>query len=165
MSLPAGYHLTTNSQPLLMASLATTDCSPDITCYHSLSVVTATLSHESLFLFSELVYDWPFTANQFILASVLLRITTRVIFILQLNSCGHSPCVTSSLTRICLAFVKCKYRTCSMLLKVTEHSPLYNIQVLCHFRLCKADHAYLIYLLLRRQLGLLNGCKFDRRQV
>jgi hypothetical protein len=43
---------------------------------------------------------------------------------LHLNPYGHSPCVTSSLTRrwacllwICLAFVKCTCRTYSMLLK------------------------------------------------
>jgi hypothetical protein len=44
---------------------------------------------------------------------------------LQLNPCGHSPYVTSSLTRgwVCLswigfAFVKCTFRTYSMLLKI-----------------------------------------------
>jgi hypothetical protein len=44
---------------------------------------------------------------------------------LQLNPCRHSPYVTSSLTRgwVCLlwmgfAFVKCMYRTYSMLLKI-----------------------------------------------
>jgi hypothetical protein len=46
-------------------------------------------------------------------------------FFWQLNPYGHSPCVTSSLTRrlacllcICLAFVKCTYHTYSMLLKI-----------------------------------------------
>jgi hypothetical protein len=46
-------------------------------------------------------------------------------FFLQLNPCGHSPYVTSSLTRrwVCLlwigfAFVKCTYRIYSMLLKI-----------------------------------------------
>jgi hypothetical protein len=44
---------------------------------------------------------------------------------LQLSPYGHSPCVTSSLTRrwacllwICLAVVKCTYRTYSMLSKI-----------------------------------------------
>jgi hypothetical protein len=43
----------------------------------------------------------------------------------KMNPCCHSPCVTSSLMRgwvcllwICLAFVKCKYRTYSMILKI-----------------------------------------------
>jgi hypothetical protein len=57
---------------------------------------------------SKLLYDWRFTANQFVLASNPLRPTTRIF--IQLNSCGNSPYVTSSLTRrwgclswICLA--------------------------------------------------------------
>jgi hypothetical protein len=47
---------------------------------------------------SELLYDWRFTANQFVLAPSPLRFTTRDLF-LQLNPSGHSPYVTSSLTR------------------------------------------------------------------
>jgi hypothetical protein len=46
---------------------------------------------------SELLYDWRFTANQFVLATSPLRLTNSISF--QLNSCGHSPYVTSSLTR------------------------------------------------------------------
>jgi hypothetical protein len=59
---------------------------------------------------SELLYDWRFTAIQFVLASSPLRPTTRDCFP-QLNLCGISPYVTSTLTRkwicllwICLAF-------------------------------------------------------------
>jgi hypothetical protein len=47
---------------------------------------------------SELLYDWRFTANRFVLATSPLRITT-INFIFQLNTCGYSPYVTSSLTR------------------------------------------------------------------
>jgi hypothetical protein len=47
---------------------------------------------------SELLYDWPFTANQFVLATSPLRITTSNC-IFQLNTCGYSPYVTSSLMR------------------------------------------------------------------
>jgi hypothetical protein len=47
---------------------------------------------------SELLYDWRFTANQFVLATSPLRPTTRI-FIFQLHTCGYSPYVTSSLTR------------------------------------------------------------------
>jgi hypothetical protein len=36
---------------------------------------------------------------------------------LQLNACGHGSYVTSSLTKT-FAFVKCTYRTYSMLLKI-----------------------------------------------
>jgi hypothetical protein len=46
---------------------------------------------------SELLYDWRFTANQFVLATNHLRLTTNIFF--QLHTCGHSPYVTSSLTR------------------------------------------------------------------
>jgi hypothetical protein len=42
---------------------------------------------------------------------------------------------------------------------------VHYIQVLCQSRLCKADHAYLTYLMLQRQLSHLNGRKLDHRQV
>jgi hypothetical protein len=44
------------------------------------------------------LYDWRFTTNQFFLATSPLRPTTTI-FILQLNACGYSAYVTSSLTR------------------------------------------------------------------
>jgi hypothetical protein len=47
---------------------------------------------------SELLYDWRFTANHFVSAINPLRLTTSN-FIFQLNTCFHSPYVTSSLTR------------------------------------------------------------------
>jgi hypothetical protein len=47
---------------------------------------------------SELLYDWRFTANYFVLATSPLRPTT-IIFIFQLTNCGYSPSVTSSLMR------------------------------------------------------------------
>jgi hypothetical protein len=47
---------------------------------------------------SWLFYDWRFTVNQFVLATGSLRPTTSN-FILQLNTCGYSSYVTSSLTR------------------------------------------------------------------
>jgi hypothetical protein len=47
---------------------------------------------------SDLLYDWMFTANQFVLATSPLRPTTGI-FIFQVNTCGCSPYVTSSLTR------------------------------------------------------------------
>jgi hypothetical protein len=47
---------------------------------------------------SELLYDWQFTANQFILASRFLRFMTSN-FIFQLSICGYSPYVSSSLMR------------------------------------------------------------------
>jgi hypothetical protein len=47
---------------------------------------------------SELLYDWRFTTNQFVLATNPLRPTTSN-FIFELNTCSCSPYVTSSLTR------------------------------------------------------------------
>jgi hypothetical protein len=47
---------------------------------------------------SESLYDWRFTANQFVLATSSLTPTTRN-FIFQLNTCGYSPYLPSSLTR------------------------------------------------------------------
>jgi hypothetical protein len=46
---------------------------------------------------SELHHDWQFTANQFVLATIPLTLTTSNFF--QLNPCGYSPYATSSLTR------------------------------------------------------------------
>jgi hypothetical protein len=47
---------------------------------------------------SEILYDWRFTANQFVLAKSPLRPTTKF-FIFILNTCGYSPYVTSSLRK------------------------------------------------------------------
>jgi hypothetical protein len=44
-----------------------------------------------------LLYIWRFTTNQFVLAPSHLRLTVRMVF--SINTCGHSPYVTSSLTR------------------------------------------------------------------
>jgi hypothetical protein len=46
----------------------------------------------------ELLYDWRFTANQFVLATSPLRLTTSN-FIFQLNTCCYGPYVTPSLPR------------------------------------------------------------------
>jgi hypothetical protein len=42
---------------------------------------------------------------------------------------------------------------------------LHYIQNLCQYRLCKADHASLTYLIQQRQLNHLNGRKLDHLQV
>jgi hypothetical protein len=47
---------------------------------------------------SELLYDWRFTANHFVMATGPLRPTTSK-FSFQLNTCGYNSYVTSSLTR------------------------------------------------------------------
>jgi hypothetical protein len=109
---------------------------------------------------SKSLYDWRFTANQFVLARSSLRFTIRDFF-LRLNPCGQSPHVTSSPTKgwvyllwICLSFFKCSYLTYSMLLKILA-SALY-IQILCQSRLCKADHAYLTANSIQSQLAWFN---------
>jgi hypothetical protein len=45
---------------------------------------------------SELLYDWRFTANQFVFATSALRLTTSIF---ELIIYGYDPYVTSSLTR------------------------------------------------------------------
>jgi hypothetical protein len=45
---------------------------------------------------SELLYDWRFTTNQFVLATSPFE-THDQYFFLQMNTCGYSPYVTSSL--------------------------------------------------------------------
>jgi hypothetical protein len=45
-----------------------------------------------------MLYDWHFTASQFVLATSPLRLTTSN-FIFQLNACGYRPYVTSYLRR------------------------------------------------------------------
>jgi hypothetical protein len=55
-------------------------------------------SMRNIFFFklkSKLLYDWRFTANQFVLAPGPFRPTTRDSFF-QLNSCGNIPYVTST---------------------------------------------------------------------
>jgi hypothetical protein len=51
----------------------------------------------------ELLYDWRFTAKRFVLVTRPLRLTTSN-YIFQLNTCGYSPYVTTSLTR---GWVRC----------------------------------------------------------
>jgi hypothetical protein len=46
---------------------------------------------------SELLYDWQFTTNYFVLAPSPLRLTPRSFF--ELSTCGNNPYVTSSLMR------------------------------------------------------------------
>jgi hypothetical protein len=57
---------------------------------------------------SELLYNWWFTANQFILVPSLFWLTTRNFFFLKLNIYSRSPCLTSSLKRksVCLLWTQ-----------------------------------------------------------
>jgi hypothetical protein len=69
---------------------------PNISRFPSLSLITILI--DRLKYMSELLYDWRFTSNQFILATSSLRLTTSNFFF-QLNICGQSTYVTFSLTR------------------------------------------------------------------
>jgi hypothetical protein len=93
------------------------------------------------------------------------RVHDQIFF--QLSPCGNSPYVTSSLTRrwglslmnmlglsssVYLAHTACYWKF--ILLNYT--------QVLCQHRLCKADHAYVKYLMLQRRSTVYsNGSKLD----
>jgi hypothetical protein len=88
----------------------------------------------------------------------------------QLNSCGNSPYVTSSLMRwrVCLLWICLAFRQVyiSHIDRVIENFfLLHYTQVLCQYRLSRANHAYLTYLKLQRQLIHLNNRKLDHRQV
>jgi hypothetical protein len=63
-----------------------------------LYLLKGTTAYRSLTFQSELLYDRRFTANQFVLATSPVRLTTSNC-IFQLNTCGYNPYVTSSLTR------------------------------------------------------------------
>jgi hypothetical protein len=54
---------------------------------------------------------------------------------------------------------------CLTFVKLSKILPFVYIQILCQSRLCKAGHAYLMYLTLQQQLSHLNGRKVDGRQV
>jgi hypothetical protein len=124
-----------------------------------------------------LLYDWRFTANQFVLASSPLRTTTRHFFQL---SCRNSPYVTFSVTRrwVCWLlwiytwhFVKSTFHTYSMLLKIssfcTTHNPL-SVQAL-HSRACVSYVSYAVtaaYSLERSQAWSPESeLYYDRRSV
>jgi hypothetical protein len=88
---------------------------------------------------SKLLYDWRFTANQFVLAPNLLRLTTRVFFNWILAIINY---VTSSLTRrwifmitmlgllssVSIAQIECFWKFFVL------HYVI--VQVLCQYRLC-----------------------------
>jgi hypothetical protein len=115
---------------------------------------------------SELLQDWWFNANQFVLASI--EDHDQRFF--RLNPCGHSPYVASSLTRG-WRFVVYEYPSPLSSVRIAHTACywkfflLHYTQVLCQYRLCETDHAYLTYLMLQRQLSHLNGRKLEHRQV
>jgi hypothetical protein len=116
---------------------------------------------------SELLYDWRLTTNQFVWAPGPWDPWPEIFF--QLNSCGNNPYITSSLTRwwmylvnmLCFSSsVHFAHITCYRKFLLTHYT-----QVLCQYGLYIADHVWISYLLLQRQLSHLNGCKLDHLQV
>jgi hypothetical protein len=95
------------------------------------------------------------------------RPTTRHFF--QPNFCGNSPYITSSLTRRVLSLMNMLRLSSSVHIAhiscYWKFFLLHYTQVLCQYRLCRADHACLTYLMLQRQLRHLIGHKLDHRQV
>jgi hypothetical protein len=94
---------------------------------------------------SELRYERRFTDNQFVLVTSPLRLTTSN-FIFQLNTCGYSPYVTSSLTKIwvCFLWICLAFRQAYVShFNYWKFLLLHYTQVLCQPRFWKADHAYL----------------------
>jgi hypothetical protein len=91
------------------------------------------------------------------------------VFFFRLNASGHGPYVISFLTRgwfvpcgYAWPFVKCMYYPYSMLLKILPFA-LYTSPL--SVRLCKADHVFHMYLMLKWQLSHLNGSKLDHRSL
>jgi hypothetical protein len=91
----ASLHFTS----LHSTELPTTDFSHQpATSLHPTELLTVPTPESESESESELLYYWRFTANHFVLAINPLRPTNRN-FIVQLNTCGYSPYVTSSLMR------------------------------------------------------------------
>jgi hypothetical protein len=80
---------------------------------------------------SKLLYDWRFTANQFVLELGPLAHDKRIFF--QLNSCGNSPYVASSLTRrwVCLLWIRLTFRQVYV-----QHIRVYTQHVTENFSFC-----------------------------
>jgi hypothetical protein len=58
----------------------------------------SSVTNSSVYFVRELLYDWQFTANQFVLATSPFRLMASIFFF-RMNICFHSFYVTSSLTR------------------------------------------------------------------
>jgi hypothetical protein len=103
---------------------------------------------------SKLLYDWWFTVNQFVLASSHLRLTTRDLFS-QLNLCSDSRlCNILSDKKMNLSLVNILGPSSSVhfahIACYWTFFLLHYTQVLCQYRLCRADHAYFTYLMLQQ---------------
>jgi hypothetical protein len=82
---------------------------------------------------SELLYDWQFTANQFVFARSPLRPKTKFF---QLNTCVYSPYVTSSLTRGWVCLLQLLIVLASAVIFLSESSGTH-----CHILLSQIRHS------------------------
>jgi hypothetical protein len=87
----------------------------------------------SVWVESELLYDQRFTANQFVLATSPLRLTTSN-FIIQLNTCGYSSDITSSLTRGWVCRLQLLMVLASVVILGSESRGTYNHILLSQIR-------------------------------
>jgi hypothetical protein len=83
---------------------------------------------------SELLYDCRFTANQFILALSPLRPATSIFF--QLNTCGYSLYITSSLTRGWVCRLQLLLVFAKAVIVESESCGTHDHILLSHFRDC-----------------------------
>jgi hypothetical protein len=77
--------------------------SPPPTTHRATVEVFAPASKPGVDVHSQLLYGWLLTANQFVLAPSHMNSQPEIFF--QLNPCGRSPHVTSSLTRGCVCLL------------------------------------------------------------
>jgi hypothetical protein len=83
----------------------------------------------------------------------------------QLNFCAYSLCNILSDKKMGLSLMNMLGLSSSVRIAhiacYWKHFPWHYTQVLYQHRLCRADHVYLTYLMLQRQLSHLNGRKLD----
>jgi hypothetical protein len=82
---------------------------------------------------SELICDWQFTVNQFVLATSPLRPTTNI-FIFRLNTCGYNSYVTSSRQRGWVCHLQLLLDFASAVILSFESRGKHNYLLLFQFR-------------------------------
>jgi hypothetical protein len=94
---------------------------------------------------SELQYELRFTANQFVLAASLLRPPTKI-FIFQLNTCGYSPYVASTLMRDCVCRLQLLLALASAVILRSEYHGTHDHILLSQIRVSPTWRARFLYL-------------------
>jgi hypothetical protein len=81
---------------------------------------------------TSIIWRWRFAANQFVLATNPLRITTRIFF--QRNTCAHDPYVASSLTRWWVCCLQLQLVLASAVILAFDSLETYDHILLSHIR-------------------------------